>query len=201
MNNKRKFKEIGKNVTIYEPVTIIKPDSIVMKSNIIISEYSFFFGGLGLYVGNFVHIATQSCIIGGGYCILEDFVGLSTGVRLITGSDDYSGNALTNPTVPNEFRNVNHSFIHCKRHSLLATNVVVHPGVTIGEGAVAASGSVVTKDLEPWSVYMGIPARKVKERPRKTILSLEKKLLENYSIDNSDFSEVIKIIRRDIYGV
>jgi acetyltransferase-like isoleucine patch superfamily enzyme len=67
---KRAFKEVGKNVTIFEPVTIIKPSSIHLKSNIIISEYSYLAGGLGLCVGNFVHISSQSIISGGGYCIL-----------------------------------------------------------------------------------------------------------------------------------
>ena len=130
--------------------------------------------------------------MGGGYCILEDFVGLSTGVRLITGNDDYSGRALTNPTVPSEFRNIDKSFIHCKKHSLLATNVVVHPGVTIGKGAVAASNSLVTKDLEPWSIYMGIPAKKVKEREKDKILKYENELKNKYNFKNSDYRSFIK---------
>ena len=40
----------------------------------------------------------------------------------------------------------------------------VQPGISVGEGAVLALGSVATKDLEPWSVYAGIPARKIKKR-------------------------------------
>ncbi len=41
----------------------------------------------------------------------------------------------------------------------------VCPGVNLGEGAVLALGSVATRDLEPWSVYAGVPAKKI--RPRK----------------------------------
>ena len=37
-------------------------------------------------------------------------------------------------------------------------------GVTIGDGVIVAAGSVVTKDLEPFGVYAGIPAKKIKER-------------------------------------
>lgn len=48
----------------------------------------------------------------------------------------------------------------------LGSNVVVLPGVTIGEGAVCCAGCVVTKDVEPYAVVAGIPARKVGERPR-----------------------------------
>ena len=42
----------------------------------------------------------------------------------------------------------------------------VGPGVNLGEGAVLGLGSVATRDLEPWGVYAGVPAVKVKERKR-----------------------------------
>lgn len=48
----------------------------------------------------------------------------------------------------------------------LGSNVIVLPGVTIGEGAVCCAGSVVTKDVEPFAVVAGVPAKKVNERPR-----------------------------------
>lgn len=48
----------------------------------------------------------------------------------------------------------------------LGSNVIVLPGVTIGEGAVCCAGCVVTKDVEPYAVVAGIPAKKVSERPR-----------------------------------
>ena len=48
----------------------------------------------------------------------------------------------------------------------LGCNVVVLPGVHIGEGAVCCAGCVVTKDVAPYDVVAGIPAKKVAERPR-----------------------------------
>ena len=48
----------------------------------------------------------------------------------------------------------------------LGSNVMVLPGVVIGEGAVCCGGCVVTKDVEPYAIVAGIPARKVGERPR-----------------------------------
>lgn len=48
----------------------------------------------------------------------------------------------------------------------LGSNCIVLPGVTIGEGAVCCAGCVVTKDVEPYTVVAGIPAKKVNERPR-----------------------------------
>ena len=44
------------------------------------------------------------------------------------------------------------------------SNSLIMPGVTIGEGAVVLSGSVVTKDVEPWSIVGGNPATKIKNR-------------------------------------
>ena len=46
----------------------------------------------------------------------------------------------------------------------LGANVVVLPGVTIGEGCLVGAGSVVTTDLPAWSVCGGVPARVLKER-------------------------------------
>ena len=46
----------------------------------------------------------------------------------------------------------------------IAGNVTVCAGVTIGEGAVVAAGAVVTKDVEPWTVVGGNPAKVIKKR-------------------------------------
>jgi acetyltransferase-like isoleucine patch superfamily enzyme len=46
----------------------------------------------------------------------------------------------------------------------LGANVVVLPGVTIGDGAIVGAGSVVTKDIEPYDVVVGVPAEKIKTR-------------------------------------
>lgn len=191
MAKKYPFQEIGENVTIYSPVTLIQPEKMVLKNHILISEYAYLAAGLGLYIGNFIHISAQSIISGGGSCFLDDFVGLSAGVRIITGSDDLTGRGLTNPTIPAEFRSVYRSFVHCQKHSVLATSVIVYPGVTIGEGSVVGSGSVVSKDLEPWGFYMGYPARRIKDRPKEKILELEERLLSSVKLNRSDFSDEI----------
>lgn len=48
----------------------------------------------------------------------------------------------------------------------IAYRAIILPGVTIGEGAVIAAGAVVTKDVEPFAIMAGSPARKVGERNR-----------------------------------
>ncbi|WP_230668070.1 acyltransferase [Microbacterium sp. MEC084] len=48
----------------------------------------------------------------------------------------------------------------------LGTRVTVLPGVTIGEGAVVAAGAVVSRDVEPYAIVGGVPAKKIGERRR-----------------------------------
>lgn len=48
----------------------------------------------------------------------------------------------------------------------LGCNVIILPGIEVGEGAVICAGAVVTKDVEPYAVMAGIPAHKVGERPK-----------------------------------
>lgn len=48
----------------------------------------------------------------------------------------------------------------------IGSNAIILTGVNIGEGAVCCAGCVVTKDVEPYAVVAGIPARKIGERPR-----------------------------------
>lgn len=186
------FQEIGKDVEIFDPVTFIGRSNIVIKERVRISEFVLISAGLGTFIGNFVHVANHASIIGGGVCILEDFVGICAGVRIITGTDDTSGNGIPSPMVPGEYRSFYRSHVVCKKHSFIGTNVIIHPGVTIGEGTVVASGSVVTKDLEPWSIYMGTPAKKVKERNRDIIEKMELEIYGRYNILPSDFDNIIK---------
>ena len=54
-----------------------------------------------------------------------------------------------------------------KDNFFIFSNALIMPGVTIGEGAIVLAGSVVTKDVEPWSIVGGNPAKKIRERNRE----------------------------------
>lgn len=49
-------------------------------------------------------------------------------------------------------------------YSWICARASVQPGVNVGEGAVLALGSVATRDLQPWTVYGGVPAARIKSR-------------------------------------
>lgn len=54
-------------------------------------------------------------------------------------------------------------------YSWVCARAIVSPGVSLAEGAVLGLGSVATRDLEPWTIYAGMPATKVKERRRTNV--------------------------------
>lgn len=177
-----KFQEFGKDIQIYQPTTIINEQNFYLKNSIIIAEYCWLMASSKTYIGNFTHIACHSSFSGGNLLLIEDFASLSAGVRLIPGSDISDGSCLINSTVPEEYRGVKRSYIHIEKFAFLATNVVCYPGITIGEGAVVGAGSIVTKDIEPWTINIGFPAKPVSRRPKEKIIELGKKLYEEKNI-------------------
>jgi putative colanic acid biosynthesis acetyltransferase WcaF len=54
-------------------------------------------------------------------------------------------------------------------YAWVCARATVQPGVTLGDGAVLALGAVATRDLEPWTVYAGVPARRLKPRARPPV--------------------------------
>lgn len=143
-----------------------------------IDDFVFLFIGSGCRIGRNVHIASFCSVIGGGELTMEDFSGLSAGCRIITGSDDFTGPWMTNPTVPPDYTNVRRGHVHIGRHAVLGTDVVVFPGVNIGEGAAVGAGCVVRKDLEPWGIYAGANPKLAGRRDRDAILAREREYLE-----------------------
>lgn len=156
----------------------------INKENISIDDFShiddfvFFNGGKNTIIGRNVHISAFSSIIGGGEFIMEDFSGLSAGCRIITGSDDFSGDSLTNLTIPKEYRNITVGKIKIGKHAILGSNVVVMPNVNIGDGCIVSAGAIVNKDLEPWVIYAGYNPKKIGNRDKDEVLRLEEKYLE-----------------------
>jgi acetyltransferase-like isoleucine patch superfamily enzyme len=178
------FAHIGQDVTIWPVAKIVSPETISIGDSVIIDDFVFIVGGQQSTIGSFVHIASFVSITGGGRLILEDFVGISSGSRVFTGDDDYLGGGLTGPTVPYPFRVPIRSFLHIKKHSIIGANSVILPGVTIGEGVAIGAHSLVKDDCEPWTVYVGTPARPIRPRPKEKILELEAQLRQELYDEN-----------------
>jgi acetyltransferase-like isoleucine patch superfamily enzyme len=178
------FKSIGQQVKIWPLAKIVNPERITVGDRVIIDDFVFIVGGNETQIGSFVHIAAFSSIAGGGTLIIEDFAGLSGGVRIYTGNEQYGGQCMTNPTVPPPFRVPTRGTVRVGKHAIIGANSVILPDVSIGEGAVVGACSLVHKDCEPWSVNLGNPARRIGVRPSAEILRLERELRARfYTVD------------------
>lgn len=170
------FKRLGSNVCISDKASIYNPDLIEVDDNSRIDDFCVISGRLNL--GKFVHIA-PFCLLAGGTegITMEDFSGLAYQVQVFTQSDDYTGRTLTNPTVPSQYKNEYKKSIHFGRHVIVGAGSIIFPGVHLAVGCSVGAATLVNKSTDPWGVYVGNPARRVKER-KKDLLELENKFLE-----------------------
>jgi acetyltransferase-like isoleucine patch superfamily enzyme len=173
------FASIGADVTIWSGAKVVSPEIIDIGNSVIIDDFVFLMGGKRTRIGSFVHIGSFTSIAGGGELMMADFSGLSGGVRVYTGNEDYGGGCLTNPTVSAPYRNATRSFVKIEKHAIVGANSVILPGVVIGEGAAIGANSLVMKDCKPWTVYFGSPAKAIRTRPQEKILELEAQLRQD----------------------
>jgi acetyltransferase-like isoleucine patch superfamily enzyme len=170
------FQSVGRDVQIASTARIYGAEYMSIGDRTVIDDFCVVSGNL--QIGRNVHLAHGCRLIGGREgIVMEDFSGLAFGVTIFAQSDDYTGIALTNPTVPMKFRKISRSAVKLCRHVIVGAGSVVFPGVSIGEGASIGSMSMVTREVEPWSVYFGAPARRIKAR-KKDMLELERQYLE-----------------------
>ena len=115
---KMQFKSLGNNVLISDKSAIYNPEMISIGDNSRIDDFCVISGNVT--IGNNVHIAVFNNVAGGEVgIILDDFSGLAYGCHVFTQSDDYNGNTLTNPTVPDEFKDdFNLSILAVKQNGL-----------------------------------------------------------------------------------
>ena len=165
--NEMGFKSIGENVLISDKVSIYGVKNIEVGSNVRIDDFCIISAGEGgIKIGNYVHIACYAHLIGSGQIIVEDHAQISGKVSIYSSSDDFSGDYLVGPTVPKDFTNVKSLTVHLKKYVILGCNVVVLPGVTIGEGTAIGALSLVSKSLPEYGIYGGNPLRLIKERTK-----------------------------------
>lgn len=170
-----RFKKIGRNVKISERASIYDAHRMEIGDNSRIDDFCVISGQVTM--GRYVHIAPHCLVAGGEKGItLEDFSGLAYFVQVFSQSDDYSGRTLTNPTVPAEFKNELKAAVRLGRHVIVGASSVIFPGVDLADGCSVGAMSLVKRSTQPWGIYAGNPARRVRERSRD-LLALEQRLL------------------------
>ena len=143
------------NVKTFEYTKIIGIENIDFGKYIIIDDFVLIYAKEKIKIGNYVHIASFTSISGGGELIMDEFSGLASGCRIVTGSDDFKESGFGNPTISDKFRNAKVGKVHIGKFSIIGANSTILPNVNIGEGASVAANSLITKDLEAWGIYIG----------------------------------------------
>jgi acetyltransferase-like isoleucine patch superfamily enzyme len=168
------FKQIGVNVLISKKSSIYNAKNISISNNVRIDDFCVISAGDGgIEIGNYVHIACYSSLIGKGKIIMKDYSGISSRVSVYSSSDNYDGEFMTNPCLPTKVTNTIHKDVTIGKHVVIGTNSVVLPGVTLEDGCSVGAMSLVNKSLETGFIYVGIPVKKIKER-KTNIFDLEK---------------------------
>lgn len=169
------FKSLGENVKISDKASIYNPDTIEIGSNSRIDDFCVISGVLK--IGKYVHIAPFCLVAGGEKGIeIEDFSGLAYHVQVFSQSDDYTGKTLTNPTVDKKYKNEIKKSIKISKHVIVGASSIVFPGVHLAEGCSVGAMSLVNKSTQPWGIYIGNPAKRIKER-KNNLLELEQDFL------------------------
>lgn len=115
--------------------------------------------GEGLSIGNNVGIAQNCFIQVRGKVVIEDNVIFGPNVSVFSENHNFE-----NPDLPVNVQGVNRKGVTIKRGVWIGTRAVILDGVTIGENSIIAAGSVVNKEVLPYSIVGGVPAKLIKTR-------------------------------------
>jgi acetyltransferase-like isoleucine patch superfamily enzyme len=163
----------GEDVKLSRKTSIYSPRTIDLGNHVRIDDFCILSGKIT--IGDYVHIGAYSGLFGADPIVMEDFSGLSSRVSIYTVSEDYLGNGLTNPTVPDPFRHPVRGPVTLEKHVIVGAGSVILPQVTIGEGTAVGALAVVQCSIQPWKVASGPLARPKQDRRRD--------LIEKYEVD------------------
>ncbi len=171
------FASFGKNARLSDKASYYNCKNIRLGDNVRIDDFCVLSAGVGgIDIGDYIHVAVFSSLIGAENISIASFSNISSRVSIFSSNDDYSGASMTNPTVPSDFTNVQHAEVSIGRHVIIGAGSIVLPGVTIEDGVAVGALSLVKKDCESFGIYAGVPAKLIDKRKRN-LLELEKKLI------------------------
>lgn len=161
------LKSCGKNVLISRKSSIYSPEKISVGDNVRVDDFCILSGEITL--GNNIHISAYSALYGAMGIEFKDNSGCSARTTIYSAMDDFSGDYLIGPVHPEIFTHVTGGKVTIEEYVQLGAHCLVFPNLMIHTGAVVGALSLVTKDIQEWTINVGIPAKILKER-RKTML-------------------------------
>ena len=161
------FRRLGSGVLLSDKASVHGAERIEIGDNTRIDDFCVLSAGEGgISIGRHVHVAVYTSLIGAGRITIEDFANLSSRISIYSSNDDYSGEYMTNPTVPAEYTNVTRLPVTIGRHAIVGSGSVVLPGVTIHAGVAIGALSLVRSDCDAFGIYAGVPAKRIGDRKR-----------------------------------
>ena len=141
------FKSLGSHVLISRKASIYGAEYMSIGNNVRIDDFSILSSNLS--IGNHVHISAYVALYGGKEGIeIHDYVGVSARTLVYAVSDDYTGEGMANPTVPDKYRKVTHGKVIICKHAITGAGSIVLPGVTLGEGSSFGAISLINKNAD-----------------------------------------------------
>ena len=162
------LKSYGKNVRISRYAQIYFPEKISIGDNVRIDDFCILSGRIT--IGSHIHIAAYCAMYGADYgIVMEDYTGLSARATIYAAMDDFSGNYLIGPIHEDEYTNVTGGMVRICAYSQIGSGALIFPNLIVSEGAVLGAMSMAKKSLEPWSIYAGVPAKRIKNRSKRLL--------------------------------
>lgn len=123
-------------------------------------------------IGKYVHICPDVYIQSGAGVSIGDFVAIAAGTKIYSSSNSYRAPnekekkvlLSMSSSAPPELQYIKYGEIVIEEYAFVGLNSVILPGVRIGKGAIIGAGSVVTKDIPPYTIAAGVPAKPIKKR-------------------------------------
>jgi len=165
----------GKNVLVSTFVNIYNPSNLILHDNIRIDDFTVISCKGKVEIFNHVHIGSHCMVSSSTNVVFGNYVGISSGVKLFGGCDDFSGDFLTNPTIPKKYLNVQVGDIILEDHVLIGASSIILPNCVLKKGTAIAAMSLVKKNTEEWKIYGGCPIKFLKDR-KKTCLIMQEQL-------------------------
>ena len=156
------FRSIGADCVFETGVLVFHPENITLGENIYVGHYAILKGYYKnqMVIGDGTWIGQQCFFHSAGGLTIGKNVGIGPGVKIITSVHDEAGRGLAVLHSPVTFAPV-----VIEDDVDLGVNSVILPGVTVGKGAIVGAGAVVNRDVPPYAIVAGVPAKVLRERP------------------------------------
>jgi len=161
------FASVGENVKISRNASFYGIENISIGNNVRIDDFCILSGKITL--GSNIHISAYCALYGAFGIELKDYSGMSPRSIIFSASDDFSGDSLIGPHIPKEFQKIIGGKVVLSKYCQLGAATIILPNCTINEGTVTGAMTLVTKDLKPWTIYQGVPAKALKKRKRNLL--------------------------------